>query len=232
MNNLRWFNQIEFSDKLLKKFPDKVQETNFCEFNLKSKILEKLIPEIADDYVAPWTEPGTCLKWFGLFEDVYFQLTARIGCIEIADIQVFLPNSHFVDWQIFKVGKIPPFLVKKLTWIKEGSEDASFSLFCLDDDNLSYEFYRAKDENDANELKSYLIENHFRRKLFISNAENLKLNWVVEKEEKIVARYTSRYVCEKFAVRKSKGDESSYLVYSESASNKAISIFKKGKIVE
>lgn len=79
MNGLVWLNKDEFSSELEKSFSGKAQEVYFCGFDLKSKTLERIIPTIADDYVAPWTEPGFCLKWYGIFDDIYFLLTARLG---------------------------------------------------------------------------------------------------------------------------------------------------------
>ncbi|MBX7173514.1 MAG: hypothetical protein K1X72_21280 [Pyrinomonadaceae bacterium] len=229
MNDLVWLNKDEFSNKLKMSFSEKVQEVYFCNFNLKSKNLERVIPEIADDYVAPWTEPGPCLKWYGIFEDIYFLLTARLGNNEIADVYLFLSDSQSIDWRIFKDANLTS-LAKRLTWIN-GAEDASTSLFSFDDDHLRYEFYRAKNEKDAGEFKNYLINSSFPRELFIGQAENLKLIWVVEKEEKIVARYNSRYSCEKYAVRMSKQDNATYLVSCENDSEYSATIFRDGKMI-
>lgn len=230
MESLRWLNQDELLE-IRKTFTEKLQEIYFCDFEVKSKILQKIIPTIADDYVASWTEPGPCLKWYGLFEDVYFQLTSRLENYETADLQLFLPESIEINWRIFKKVKLPTFFIKKITWIN-GYEVASSSLFYIDEDNLKYEFYRAKDENDAVELKKYLIENKFRRNLIIANSENLDLNWIVETEGKILSRYTSRYSCEQFAIRNSKENDLSYFVKCESIPNNQISVFRKGKIVK
>jgi hypothetical protein len=230
MNDFKWLSRDKLSAQIASAFPGGREEICFCKFRLKSKILERIIPAKADDEVAPWTEPGPCLKWYGSFKDVYFRLISRIGQDQMLDLFIRGFDSDLIDWRIFRNRMFPPSLVKRLVWIN-GAKDAACSLFCLDDDDLPYEFYRAQDEDDAHQLKNFLEENNFPRKILMDTAESLDLTWIVENEEKVVARYISRYACQRYAVRMSQQNHTDYSVKCESNSKISPTIFHQGKII-
>jgi hypothetical protein len=233
---IKWLSKESFNQTVLENFKNEVFLKEFCSFNVERGIIEKIIPVEPETVLepAPFTEPGPHLNWFGIGSDIFFTLTLYLSTFNSSSsglISIFVQNSIELNWSLFKKIKFPPEIIKNINWIS-GNEKTDYSVYSNDENNLIFEIYRAEGEDDASNLMSYLLENGYNKELVIGESENLNLDWVVENEEKCIARYTSRYTAENFALRKSKTENTEFLVFSPDLAKFSKIKFINGEKVE
>ena len=223
---IHWINKKELEDFLRKNGKSYVQ-TNFCAFSFDSNTLRKFIHQSADEETIEFTEPMPCLKWYGR-APFLFQLTAYLnaGINEFSIFSLLETEPVETEWEILKDLDFPFNFLKHITFI-EGNKNSPYSLYSVDECNLTFEFYRGKSEQDVESLQKFLIAHDFSRRLFIDKSEICPADWLAFEGEKNIARYGNKYATERFALQRSKLNNSVITVYSPDIADSTIT-FENG----
>lgn len=215
---INWISKEELIN-FCRKEGKKYMETNFCEFSFNTKDLRKFIPVAPDEEVVEFTEPSPCLKWYG-YAPFLFQLTAYLneGKNEYSTVSLLSTESTETDWEILKDLNFPFDFIENITFI-EGVRNSTYSLYLTDEYNLLFEFYRGRSRQDVESLQKFLTEHNFSRQLYIDKSEIYPADWLVFEENKNIARYGNKYTAERFALEKSRANNSVTTVYSPDISD-------------
>ncbi len=199
-----WFTKEDFNNKVKNiRRSSEVEPINICEFSISAERLAHFIGTVPDDEVLEFTDPSPCLRWYGCVDDLFFQVIFYLFDKPIAAIAPFLTMSEETSWVLLKELQLPSEFFKNVQWIK-GYKNSPFSVYSIDVDNLVFDLYRAKNEEEAQELVGFLNECGYEKKLFTGLSQNSTFQWVAERNGEEIARYKSRYSTETFALRKSR----------------------------
>jgi len=223
---VHWINKNDL-EEALRKTGKQYRHTDFCGFSFNSNSLRKFIPQEDDEEVIEFTDPSPCLKWYGR-GPFFFQLTAYLndGINEFSIVSLLQTEPVETDWEILKDLDFPFNFVENITFI-QGIQNSPYALYSVDEDNLTFELYRGKSEKDAESLQKFLIDHDFNRQLFIDKSEILPADWLAFEGEKNIARYGNKYATERFALQRSKLNNSVITVYSPDIPDSTI-IFENG----
>lgn len=223
---IHWISREELAD-FWREEGKSYMETNFCGFSYNSNSIRKFIPLAPDEEIIEFTDPSPCLTWYGR-APFLFQLTAYLneGKNEFSIISLLSTEPVETDWEILKDLDFPFNFVKNITFI-EGVKNSPYALYSVDEYNLSFEFYRGKSEQDAASLQKFLIDRDFSRQLFIDKSEIRPAEWLAFEGEKNIARYGNKHLTERFALERSKSNNSIIKVYSLDIPNSTIT-FENG----
>lgn len=225
---INWLKSNDFIEILPNKTDEPLILVDFCELQIKSEELIKFIPLEPYSEEEEFTEPGPCLKWFGIAQKTFLQITSYLHSKEFAIISVLLPKNKTPEWKLLEIFNFPESFIKSLVWL-QGYKDSEKSVFTYDENDLIMELYRAFNETDGEKLCLFLRNNGFEKTLFIDHSYDLSIDWIIQKNDKFIGKYNSRYFAESFALRKSKFDDSVFTVYSPDKPNIPKINFVKGK---
>jgi len=225
---INWLKIKDFNEILTNNTDIPLTLVNFCQFQIKSEELINFIPLEPYTKVEEFTEPGPCLKWFGMAQKTFLQITSYLNGKEFTLISIFLPKNKTPEWRLLEIFNFPEKFIKSLVWL-QGYKESNESVFTYDENDLTMELYRAFSRTDAEEFSLFLQNNGYEKTLFIDHSYDLNIDWIILKNDAFLGRYKSRYTAESFALQRSKFEDSIYTVYSPDKPNISKVIFLKGE---